>query len=117
MSTHKNTFARGLSTDSKINVIIGVLAVVVAIVSAMTAWSTWRLSRRRRRLHHDSEEASTPLRSLDAQQDPRLPYEFAVRFGRGFLFQPEFSHRKYPSCLFDMRRNTMPLSQFSKYNS
>jgi len=31
----------------------------------------------------DIEEASTPLRNLDGlQQDSRMPYEFAARFGR-----------------------------------
>ena len=52
LSDSKNIFARVLTTDSKVNIIIGVLAVVVAIVSAMIAWSTWRLAKRRRGLHH-----------------------------------------------------------------
>ncbi|KAK0119116.1 hypothetical protein ONS96_012181 [Cadophora gregata f. sp. sojae] len=46
---------RSLSTENKINVIIGVLAIVVATISAMIAWSTWKLSRRRRRLLHDGK--------------------------------------------------------------
>lgn len=41
---------RDLSTDNKINIIIGVLTIVIGILSAMLAWSTWRLTKERRRL-------------------------------------------------------------------
>ncbi|KAL2064761.1 hypothetical protein VTL71DRAFT_3900 [Oculimacula yallundae] len=77
---------RGLSTDNKINIILGVLAIIVAVLSAMIAWSTWRGTRRRRRIgnvrHHSEEESATPLRAIEGLHDSRMPYEFAVRFGR-----------------------------------
>lgn len=39
---------RGLSLDSKINLIIGVLTIVIGTLSAILAWATWRLTSFRR---------------------------------------------------------------------
>jgi hypothetical protein len=49
--------ARGLSTDSDINIIIGALTIVIAILSAILAWATWRLTRDGRRRRHGHESA------------------------------------------------------------
>ena len=43
-----------LSTDNKINIIIGVLTVVIGILSAIIAWATWRLSQAHCRRIHES---------------------------------------------------------------
>ena len=55
--------ARGLSTDSDINIIIGALTIVIGILSAILAWATWRLThdRRRRRHGHESTIDEVPF--------------------------------------------------------
>ena len=98
--------ARGLSTDSDINIIIGALTIVIGILSAILAWATWRLTRDRRRQRHGHEStideipsqipitkpSMTSLTTSGPPIDeptlnipppgPQLGYELAVRFGR-----------------------------------
>lgn len=44
---------RSLSTDTKINLIIGVLTIATGILSILLAWAMWKLARegRQRRAH------------------------------------------------------------------
>jgi len=37
---------RSLSSDSQVNIVIGILSVLLAIASVVIGWATWRLHRR-----------------------------------------------------------------------
>ncbi|TVY78385.1 hypothetical protein LSUE1_G006623 [Lachnellula suecica] len=83
---------RALSTDNKINIIIGILTLVIGILSVILAWAMWRLtSDRRRRLHSRSPSPPTspiellPIPTMIPGHAPgtnRLGYEVAFRIGR-----------------------------------
>jgi hypothetical protein len=62
---------RGLSTDNKVNVIIGVLTIVIGILSAILAWATLRLTgdRRRRHGHLSMSHFPTPDDRLRSEID------------------------------------------------
>ncbi|KAN0101689.1 hypothetical protein V8E51_012199 [Hyaloscypha variabilis] len=80
-------FPRGLSTDTKINLIIGIFTIVTGILSTLLAWAMWRLTRDRRHRHgreHSnptSDSGAIELLPTPAGPRPRLGYEVALRFG------------------------------------
>ncbi|CAG8956855.1 hypothetical protein HYFRA_00012310 [Hymenoscyphus fraxineus] len=65
ISTAKGT-AQGISTETKVNIIIGVLTVLLALLSTLLAWATFRLTRYRRYQKSDCMpmEKSTPENSI-----------------------------------------------------
>jgi hypothetical protein len=48
---------RSLSTDTKINLIIGVFTIVTGILSLLLGWAMWRISLDRRRRHGHGHES------------------------------------------------------------
>ncbi|PMD42635.1 hypothetical protein L207DRAFT_510866 [Hyaloscypha variabilis F] len=80
-------FPRGLSTDTKINLIIGIFTIVTGILSTLLAWAMWRLTRDRRHRHArehfspTSDSGVIELLPTPAGARPRLAYEVALRFG------------------------------------
>ncbi|KAE8451059.1 hypothetical protein EG329_004731 [Mollisiaceae sp. DMI_Dod_QoI] len=87
MDSMSNLLAkRGLSLDTRVNLIIGILTIVIGILSAILAWATWRLTddrqRRRSTRHRQSPEPeSIPLQVPPPPPTP-LGVEFAFRIGR-----------------------------------
>ncbi|KAH8779323.1 hypothetical protein BGZ57DRAFT_889700 [Hyaloscypha finlandica] len=78
-----------LTTDTKVNLIIGIFTIVTGILSTLLAWAMWRLTRDRRHRHgyrHQSPRIDSPSTELELLPAPRAPkprlgYEVALRFG------------------------------------
>jgi len=64
------TASPNLSTDTKVNLIIGIFTIVTGILSTLLAWAMWRLTRDRRHRHSYRHQSKSYL--LCSLAPPRL---------------------------------------------
>lgn len=113
-SINPRIYPRTLSPDTKINLIIGILAITIGILSAILAWPTWRLTRdRRRSIEHRQRRPSgenislSPSPCLLSFSSVSLPYSslslpFLLPLLPLFFLTPSLLHfpsNSFPSCL------------------
>ncbi|KAH8779321.1 hypothetical protein BGZ57DRAFT_889691 [Hyaloscypha finlandica] len=72
--------SRSLSTDTKVNLIIGIFTIVIGALSTLFAWAMWRLTEdRRRRCRHESPTVDSNALQVIPEPKGRMGYEVTLK--------------------------------------